>query len=76
VFHAGEGNAILGPIMGEHSVLLVDEEQHRRVRKLLMPAFHGPALHGYQDLVARWRRPRWTGGRPAGSSGRTAGCTP
>ena len=24
VFHAGKGNAILGPIMGEHSLLLVD----------------------------------------------------
>jgi cytochrome P450 len=53
VFHAGEGNAILGPVMGEHSVLLVDEDQHRRVRRLLMPAFHGAALRGYEDLVAR-----------------------
>ena len=24
VFHAGKGNAVLGPIMGEHSLLLVD----------------------------------------------------
>ncbi|HEX5405697.1 MAG TPA: cytochrome P450 [Pseudonocardiaceae bacterium] len=66
VFHAGEGNAILGPIMGEHSVLLVDEEQHRRVRKLLMPAFHGAALRGYQDLVARLAAAevdRWPTGR-------------
>ncbi len=53
VFHAGEGNAILGPVMGRHSVLLVDEDEHRRVRKLLMPAFHGAALRGYADLVAR-----------------------
>lgn len=53
VFHAGEGNAILGSVMGDQSVLLVDEDQHRRVRKLLMPAFHGAALRGYADLVAR-----------------------
>jgi cytochrome P450 len=53
VFHAGEGNAILGPVMGDHSVLLVDEDQHRRVRKLLMPAFHGAALRGYADLMSR-----------------------
>jgi cytochrome P450 len=52
VFHAGEGNVILGPIMGEHSVLLVDEDTHGRVRRLLMPAFHGAALRGYQDVVA------------------------
>src|SRR3954469_6012739 len=30
VFHAGEGNAILGPVMGEHSVLLLDEAAHLR----------------------------------------------
>lgn len=53
VFHAGEGNAILGHVMGHHSVLLVDEEPHRRVRRLLMPAFHGAALRGYQDLVTK-----------------------
>lgn len=65
-FHAGEGNAILGPVMGEHSVLLLDEAQHMRVRQLLMPAFHGTALRSYQDLVAalarvemaRWPRDR------------------
>ncbi len=51
VYHAGEGNAILGQVMGRHSVLLVDEDQHRRVRKLLMPAFHGSAVRGYRDLV-------------------------
>ncbi len=45
-FHAGEGNALLGPIMGHHSVLLLDESEHMRVRQLLMPAFHGAALRG------------------------------
>ncbi|HEX4703972.1 MAG TPA: cytochrome P450 [Pseudonocardiaceae bacterium] len=66
VFHAGEGNAILKPVMGEHSVLLVDEDEHRRVRRLLMPAFHGAALRGYQDLVARLAKAevdRWPSGR-------------
>jgi cytochrome P450 len=51
VFHAGKGNAILGPVMGEHSLLLVDSTQHKRARKLLMPAFNGHALRGYEDLV-------------------------
>jgi cytochrome P450 len=63
VFHAGKGNAILGPVMGEHSLLLVDSAQHKRARKLLMPAFNGHALRGYEDLVTglaktevgRWR---------------------
>jgi cytochrome P450 len=63
VFHAGKGNAILGPIMGEHSLLLQDSVEHKRARKLLMPAFNGQALREYQALVAelavdevsRWR---------------------
>ena len=63
VFHAGKGNAILGPMMGEHSLLLQDGSQHRRARTLLMPAFNGKALHSYEalvttlakDEVARWQ---------------------
>jgi cytochrome P450 len=50
-FHAGAGNAILGPVMGEHSVLLTDEDQHLRARKLLMPAFNGASLRRYDTLV-------------------------
>src|SRR6478752_217789 len=42
VFHAGKANAILGPIMGEH--------------KLLMPAFNGHALREYQSLVTEVAR--------------------
>lgn len=61
--HAGEGNQILGPVMGQHSVLMTDEGEHARARRLLMPAFNGAALRGYRDLVAeiaaaevdRWR---------------------
>jgi cytochrome P450 len=63
VFHAGKANGILGPIMGEHSLLLQDSSEHKRARKLLMPAFNGHALREYQSLVtevakaevARWR---------------------
>ena len=52
VFHAGKANGILGPIMGEHSLLLQDGAEHKRARKLLMPAFNGQALREYQALVA------------------------
>ncbi len=51
VFHAGKGNAILGPVMGEHSLLLQDGADHKRARKLLMPAFNGHALRSYQELI-------------------------
>lgn len=50
-FHAGKGNEILKPVMGEHSVLLTDDAQHQRARKLLMPAFTGPSMRAYQPLV-------------------------
>jgi cytochrome P450 len=65
VFHAGKGNAILGPIMGEHSLLLQDSSEHKRARALLMPAFNGHALRGYRDLVdevARDELSRWRPG--------------
>jgi len=63
IFHAGKGNAILGPVMGEHSLLLQDGREHKRARSLLMPAFNGHALRGYRglvdevarDQVAQWR---------------------
>lgn len=50
-FHAGKGNEILKPVMGEHSVLLTDDGEHQRARKLLMPAFTGPSMRAYQLLV-------------------------
>jgi cytochrome P450 len=50
-FHAGEGNTILEPVMGSHSLLLTDDEEHRRSRKLLMPAFSGPSMRAYRPLV-------------------------
>lgn len=56
VFHAGKGNAILGPIMGEHSLLLQDSTEHKRARKLLMPAFNGHALRDYEVLVTEVAR--------------------
>ena len=51
VFHAGKGNAILGPVMGEHSLLLVDGATHKRARKLLMPDDRGTVVHGRLGLV-------------------------
>jgi len=66
VFHAGKGNAILGPVMGEHSLLLQDGAAHKRARKLLMPAFNGHALRGYQELVSALARDEvahWPEGR-------------
>jgi cytochrome P450 len=57
VFRAGEGNAILGPLVGPASILLLDGSDHVRQRKLLMPPFHGERMAAYastmQDIVER-----------------------
>ena len=44
VLHAGEGNEILANALGPNSVLTLDEQEHMRQRKLLLPAFHGDRL--------------------------------
>ncbi len=65
VFHAGKANAVLGPVMGQHSLLLVDGQEHRRTRKLLMPAFGQSAMAGYEAVVTRIARAeiaRWRHG--------------
>jgi cytochrome P450 len=50
--HAGEGNQVLGPIVGPHSVLVLDERPHLRTRKLLLPPFHGEAVERYTAMIA------------------------
>lgn len=62
--HAGEGNHILGFVMGEHSVLMTDEAEHARMRSLLMPAFTRAALRGYRDMIASVAREHITRWRP------------
>jgi cytochrome P450 len=52
VFHAGEGNQILLPVLGEHSVLLLDEGAHMEQRKILLPPFHGKRMERYGELMA------------------------
>ena len=67
VFHAGEGNAILSPVLGHHSVLLLDEGEHLAQRKLMLPSFHGERMQRYGELmasVAREEIARWPAGRP------------
>ena len=48
---AGEANALLGPIVGERSVLLLDGREHMRQRKLLLPPFHGERMRAYQEVM-------------------------
>ena len=49
--HAGEANALLGPVLGERSVLLLDEAEHLRHRRLMLPPFHGRRLQAYEQVI-------------------------
>jgi cytochrome P450 len=61
--HAGEANAPLAGVLGEHSVLVLDGPEHMRQRKLLLPPFQGSAVNAFREVirdvaereVARWR---------------------
>ncbi|MDX6602651.1 MAG: cytochrome family, partial [Solirubrobacterales bacterium] len=67
VFHAGEANTILLPLVGDHSVLLLDDDSHMRQRKLLLPPFHGKRMARYGQLmrdVAVAEIERWPKGTP------------
>jgi cytochrome P450 len=52
VFHAGEGNEILAPLLGRNSLLVLDEKRHMSQRKLLLPPFHGERMKGYGQTMA------------------------
>jgi cytochrome P450 len=52
VFHAGEGNQILGTVLGESSILVLDEKPHMSQRKLLLPPFHGERMQAYGETMA------------------------
>ena len=49
--HAGEANALLGPILGQRSVLLLDEAEHLRQRRLMLPSFHGQQLVAHAETM-------------------------
>ena len=44
---AGEANAVLAPLLGSRSVLLLDGAEHLRQRRLLTPPFHGSRMLAY-----------------------------
>jgi cytochrome P450 len=49
--HAGEANALLGPILGDRSVLLLDGSEHLRHRRLMLPPFHGQRMQAYAETI-------------------------
>lgn len=51
VLHAGTGSP-LRPVLGEHSLLAIDEQQHMEQRKLLLPPFKGQRMQRYESMIA------------------------
>jgi len=51
LFEIGSGNDILLPLLGEHSMILLDSDRHQRQRRLLMPPFHGDRMRTYGQLI-------------------------
>jgi cytochrome P450 len=67
VLHPGEGANILEPVVGKHSLILLDEDPHLEQRKLMLPAFHGERmkrLTGLMTEVAEQEVASWPTGEP------------
>jgi cytochrome P450 len=60
---AGEANSFMEPVLGAHSVLVLDGPEHLRQRKLLLPPFQGSRVTVFREVIrdvaereiARWR---------------------
>ena len=48
---AGEANYRLEPILGKHSLLILDGHEHLRERRLLQPPFHGDRMLAYGAVM-------------------------
>jgi cytochrome P450 len=73
VFTAGEkvgvavANPLLGPVLGPRSVMLLEEPEHMRRRKLMLPHFHGQAIAADAAMmseVAQREVESWPAGEP------------
>jgi cytochrome P450 len=51
VLHAGTGSP-LRTLLGENSLLGIDEAQHMEQRKLLLPSFKGQRIKAYEEMIA------------------------
>ena len=67
VLGVGLANSILGPLLGPRSVMLLEEPEHVKRRKLMLPPFHGERMKGYSEMMAdvtRREMANWPIGEP------------
>jgi cytochrome P450 len=50
-YTVAEPRKVMEPVTGPESILLLDGDRHLRMRKLMLPPFHGEAIAHYADLV-------------------------
>jgi cytochrome P450 len=50
-YNVGEPRQVMEPVTGPSSILLLDGEHHMRMRKLMLPPFHGEAIARYAELI-------------------------
>jgi cytochrome P450 len=63
----GEVNVLAKPLLGENSLILLNDKQHRRRRQLIVPPFHGERMKAYGDsicTIAREVMATWEIGKP------------
>jgi cytochrome P450 family 135 len=65
VLGVGLANSVLGPLLGPRSVMLLEEPEHVRRRKLMLPPFHGERMKGYAEMMREVTR-RELAGWPTG----------
>jgi cytochrome P450 len=52
VYHAGEANSMLRGLLGDSSVLVIDDDVHRDRRGLMLPPFHREAVVRQSEVMA------------------------
>jgi cytochrome P450 len=48
---AGEANSIMEPVLGSHSVLVLDGQEHMRQRRLLLAPFQGSRVLAFREII-------------------------
>ncbi len=64
--HSGDATRMLEPVLGPHSLILLDGAAHRRERRLMAPTLHGERMRAYGETMRDAtieRLSRWPVGR-------------
>jgi cytochrome P450 family 135 len=51
-YNVAEPRQVMEPVTGPSSILLLDGDRHLRMRKLMLPPFHGDAIAHYREVIA------------------------